>query len=309
MERPRDVGRVIERPGPWRHRYVAANGARFHVADVEPNRPDAPLVLMLHGFPEFWWTWRDQLPALAAAGYRAAAMDLRGYGASDKTPRGYDPVTLAQDVSGVVKALGERQAVLVGHGWGGYVAWAAAVLHPSQVAAICPISAPHPLPMLRAVRRHPAGPAAWHVLQMQPPWRPERRVARADGGYVAAHLRAWSAPGSTFPDAETAAVYQEAISLWPSSHCALEYHRWLFRSRLRSDGREFSATMRHPVTQPVCAVTGERDPVTSAATVEASRRWVTGPFATQTVAGSGHFPHEERSALLTDLLLAWLAGL
>ena len=77
-----------------------------------------------------------QLPALAAAGYRAVAMDLRGYGGSDKTPNGYDPLTLAQDVSGVVKALGGRSAVLVGHGWGGYVAWATAVLHAREVSAL-----------------------------------------------------------------------------------------------------------------------------------------------------------------------------
>src|SRR5262245_64861874 len=109
---------MVELPGPWAHRYVAANGARFHVVEAEPatGSAAAPLVLLLHGFAEFWWAWRDQLPALAAAGYRAVAMDLRGYGGSDKTPNGYDPRTLARDVSGVVKALGERSAVVVGHG-------------------------------------------------------------------------------------------------------------------------------------------------------------------------------------------------
>ena len=77
---------------------------------------DGPLVLLLHGFPQFWWAWRHQLPALADRGYRAAAMDLRGFGASDKPPRGYDPRTLAEDVSGVVRSLGERDAVVVGPG-------------------------------------------------------------------------------------------------------------------------------------------------------------------------------------------------
>ena len=127
MPRPRaHPSDPVEIPGPWQHRHVAANGARFHVAEAGP--PHGPLVLLLHGFPEFWWTWRDQLPALAAAGYRAVAMDLRGYGGSDKTPNGYDPVTLAQDVAGVVKTVGGRPAVLVGHGWGGYVGWATAAL-------------------------------------------------------------------------------------------------------------------------------------------------------------------------------------
>lgn len=108
--------------GLWTHRDVAANGARFHVAETG----EGPLVLFLHGFPEFWWAWRHQLPAVASAGYRAAAMDLRGYGGSDKTPRGYDPTTLAGDVAGVIRTLGVRSAVLVGQGWGGYVGWAVA---------------------------------------------------------------------------------------------------------------------------------------------------------------------------------------
>ena len=94
---------------------VAANGARFHVAVAG----EGPLVLLLHGFPTFWWTWRHQLPALAAAGHRVAAMDLRGFGASDKPPRGYDPRTLAEDVSGVIRSLGDRDAVVVGQGLGG----------------------------------------------------------------------------------------------------------------------------------------------------------------------------------------------
>jgi len=71
--------------GPWEHKFVSANGARFHVAELG----EGPLVVLLHGFPQFWWAWRDQLTALAEAGYRAAAIDLRGFGASDKPPRGY----------------------------------------------------------------------------------------------------------------------------------------------------------------------------------------------------------------------------
>ncbi|MGZ6850102.1 MAG: alpha/beta fold hydrolase [Nocardioidaceae bacterium] len=309
MVSPPDAVRVIEIPGPWQHRYVAANGARFHVAEAQPGRPEAPLVVLLHGFPEFWWTWREQLPALAAAGYRAVAMDLRGYGGSDKTPRGYDPATLAQDVAGVVKALGARSAVLVGHGWGGYVGWATAVQHPGQVSALCAVSAPHPLAMLRALR--PGGPrilALRHVLKMQMPWVPERRVADPDRGYVRGHLAAWSAPGSAFPDPDTAATYQAAIGLWPSSHCALEYHRWLFRSRLRADGRQFNASMRQPLAQPVAVVAGAEDPAVPPA-AGASRRYVTGAFREAVMPGVGHFPHEEDPAAFTDLLLSWLATL
>ena len=166
MTPPGDVSRAVELPGPWEHRYVAANGARFHVAAATGAPATGPLVLLLHGFPEFWWAWRAQLPALAAAGYRAVAMDLRGYGGSDKTPRGYDPMTLARDVSGVVKALGERSAVVVGHGWGGYVGWAAALLHAREVAALAAVAAPHPAAMLDLVRHVRRVDAVRHVLAM-----------------------------------------------------------------------------------------------------------------------------------------------
>ena len=109
--------------GPWRHREIAANGIRFHVAVGEQFAPTRPLILLLHGFGEFWWAWRHQIPALDAAGLSVAAMDLRGYGASDKTPRGYDPHTTAFDVAGVIKSLGFGSGVVVGHDWGGMAAW------------------------------------------------------------------------------------------------------------------------------------------------------------------------------------------
>ena len=295
----------VEIPGPWQHRHVAANGARFHVVEAGPA--DGALVLLLHGFPEFWWAWRDQLPVLASAGFRAVAMDLRGYGGSDKTPDGYDPLTLAQDVSGVVKSLGGRNAVVVGHGWGGYVAWATAVLHAREVSALCVVSAPHPATTLRALR--PRAVALRHVVSMQLPWLPERRLADPTSGFLREHLQSWSAPGSAFPDASTVATYQRTISLWPSSHCALEYHRWLVRSRLRTDGRRFRSSMRPAVSQPVLAITGAADPALPADAMRRSRAHVVGEMVEQALPGVGHFPHEEASGRFNSVLLDWLGGL
>lgn len=323
MTQPVDPAGIVEVAGPWTHRHVAANGARFHVVEAlrgpedsgstdrdATSATDPPLVLLLHGFPEFWWAWRHQLPVLAEAGYRAVAMDLRGYGGSDKPPRGYDPTTLAGDVARVIKALGERRATVVGQGWGGYVGWAAAAMHPREIRGLCAVAAPHPLEMI-PLRKGTLGSAKGltalrHVMKMQAPFVPERRLARPTSTYVADHLRAWSSPASRFPDHETATLYQRALGLWPAAHCALEYHRWLARSRLRADGRRFNATMEAPITVPVCTVHGTDDPAIPAHSSSRSRRWVAADCETHLVPGTGHFPHEEAPAAFTEVLLAWL---
>jgi pimeloyl-ACP methyl ester carboxylesterase len=309
MTPPGDVSRAVELPGPWEHRYVAANGARFHVAEATGAPATGPLVLLLHGFPEFWWAWRTQLPALAAAGYRAVAMDLRGYGGSDKTPRGYDPMTLARDVSGVVKALGERSAVVVGHGWGGYVGWAAALLHAREVSALAAVAAPHPAAMLDLVRHVRRVDAIRHVLAMQVPMLPERRLADPGSGFLRRHLTDWSAPESPFPGEGTVATYQAAISLWPASHCALEYHRWLLRSRVRADGRAFGRAMRAPVSQPVLCLTGGVDHALPLDGMRVTRRHVVGPLTESVLPGVGHFPAEEDPEGCTGALVDWLGTL
>src|SRR6201994_1168202 len=180
---------VIQLSGPWTHRSVTANGARFHVASLG----EGPLVLLLHGFPEFWWTWRHQLVALAEAGYRAVAVDLRGYGGSDKPPRGYDLITAAADMAGLIRALGEANATVVGHDWGGLTAWTMPAYFPKSVSRLAVVSMAHPLRMRARVLGNPlriAGAVAesdggagraGYPLAFQVPMFPERQLIR-DGG-------------------------------------------------------------------------------------------------------------------------------
>jgi pimeloyl-ACP methyl ester carboxylesterase len=144
-----------------------------------------------------------------------------------------------------------------------------------------------------------------HLLAMQVPWLPERRIAR--GSHVADHLSAWAAPGGEFPSAEEAARYRAAFALWPSPHCALEYHRWLFRSRFRADGRAFARMLRRKVAVPVLHITGAGDPAVQAGSALASARYVSGGFTDRTIDGAGHFPHEERPDAFNGVLLGWLS--
>ena len=125
---------------PLQHRFVTVDGVRLHVAEVG----EGPMVLFLHGFPELWYSWRHQLPALAAAGYRAVAIDQRGFGRSSKfwDPDAYRIHRVVADVVGLVAALGERQAVVIGHDWGAPVAWTAAWLHPEVFRGVMGVSVP-----------------------------------------------------------------------------------------------------------------------------------------------------------------------
>jgi len=293
---------VVRVAGPWTHRDVSANGALFHVAE----QGEGPLVLLLHGFPEFWWAWRHQMQSLADAGYRAAAVDLRGYGASDKPPRGYDPFTLSRDVAGLVRSLGERDAALVGHGWGGFLGWTAAALHPKVVRRLVVVSMPHPrrlraslLTEWRQLR------ASAYALGFQTPVLPERALTRHEGAAVERLLNAWAGPG--WPDAETARCYRAAMCIPGVAHCALEYHRWAIRSIPRPDGVRFTRRMRTPVRIPVLHLHGALDGSLRPSSARGSGRYVEAPYRWRLLDGVGHFPHEENPGRFDEEVLGWLA--
>src|SRR5690606_39233854 len=201
--------------GPWTHRFVTANGTRFHVAEAGTG----PLVLFLHGFPEFWWAWHKVLPAVADAGYRAVAVDLRGYGASDKPPRGYDGYTLAADVTGLIRALGERSATLVGAGAGGMMAWTAAAFHPKLVRRLVVVGAAHPLRLRAAVVVDPRGQfsAASPVLRFQLP-RYEHLLTRNNARKLGDFLLWWWGPRwvSSPEFSAYAAQYRTTMPITPS---------------------------------------------------------------------------------------------
>jgi pimeloyl-ACP methyl ester carboxylesterase len=289
--------------GPWSHRTVSANGTRFHVAE----RGDGPLVLLLHGFPEFWWAWRRQLISLSEAGYRAVAMDLRGYGGSDKPPRGYDLITAASDAAGLVRSLGEANAVIVGHDWGGLVAWTTAAYFPKVVRRLAVISVPHPLRVRGAVLADPRGQGrrSGYALGFQLPVLPERQLRQHHAERVGTLLRAWSGPG--WPDQETEDTYRTAMVMPSVAHSALEYHRWFVRSRFRPDGLRYARSMRAPIQAPTLHLQGSLDTCVLPATARGSGRYVDGPYRWRLLDGAGHFPHEEMPERFDTELRAWLA--
>ncbi|MDI1288587.1 MAG: alpha/beta hydrolase [bacterium] len=296
-----DPETFIRASGPWTHRDVSANGSRFHVVDAG----EGPAVLLLHGFPMFWWTWRRQVTALADAGYRVMAMDLRGYAGSDHPPEGYDPRTLSADVAGVIRCLGEEDAVIVGHGWGGLVAWSTAVLEPDTVRAIAPVSMPHPRQLRRALlRRGHQRSAMKYARSFQLPFVPENRLASRDGQRVAELISAWSHE-KDWLDEQTLDAYRAAFMRWPTPHTAVEYHRWAARSSIRPDGLSYMSLMEAPIQRRVLQVHGAHDPMMLPSSVDGSDEYVRGGYDRVDLE-CGHFPHEEVPDQFNSALLAWL---
>jgi pimeloyl-ACP methyl ester carboxylesterase len=233
-------------------------------------------------------------------------MDLRGYGASDKTPHGYDTITSAADVASVIRSLGEPEATVIGHDWGGWVAWSMPGLEPRVTRAIGAIGMAHPAALRAAYARSSAQRRAlrWLGPQQVPFW-PEHHLTRP--AYVARLLRAWSGPG--WPGAEELERYSTALRIPFVAHSAAEYHRWLVRSQPRRDGRRFRAGTEPEISVPVLQLHGSRDPLVLPATAAGSARFAAGPYDFHLLQGAGHFLPEERPAEVSDLLLAWLRTL
>ncbi|MFW0786571.1 alpha/beta hydrolase [Gordonia sp. CPCC 206044] len=298
-------------PGAWHHFDVRANGMRFHAVEADGRwHGDRPLVLLLHGFGEFWWSWRHQVTALAEAGFRAVAVDLRGYGDTDKPPRGYDGWTLAGDTNGLVRALGHTDATLVGHADGGLVCWATATLHPRVVSRIAVVASPHPRALRHEVLRDRAQRSAFlgGFLHNQLPRIGERRLTRRDGAFIEEFFAERAAPDWQLTEdyADTVRRNRSAIQIPYVAHSSLEYRRWAFRSQFRPDGARFMELMNQRLHIPVLALRGREDPFILDHLMAASHRWAAHMDYHQ-IDGSGHFAHQERPDDVTARLVELLA--
>lgn len=293
--------------GPWQHRNVAANGSRFHVVEAaaSSSTPQHRLVLLLHGFPQYWWAWRHQLEPLALAGHRVAAMDMRGVGGSDKPPRGYDTPTLVADVAAVARSLGAEELVLVAQGFGSWVGWAAPHYAPDLTVGVAVLGSVHPVLGYANPTVSGGAQRVAQVAHFQIPRLPERQLRT--GGLVDRLLQQWAGPG--WPSTAESRRYTEAIRIPSVAHCCLEPFRWAVRSRLRADGARFCARLEQPAPVPVLQLQGAQDGAVNPAQARLSGRYVRDAYDFRMVDGAGHFLPEEAPEQTTALLLDWLAGL
>ncbi|MDZ7364222.1 MAG: alpha/beta hydrolase [candidate division KSB1 bacterium] len=233
------------------HQYLQTNGITLHAIEAGPE--NGPLMILLHGFPEFWYGWRHQIEALAAAGYRVLAPDQRGYNLSDK-PKGivaYNLDALAADVMGLIDASGRDKASIVGHDWGGAVAWWTAVKYPQRVEKLAILNAPHPKVMRWSLLRNRAQRRkSWYFFFFQIPFLPEWRMRRADWEIGQRALQGTSRPG-TFSEADLV-LYREA---WSQPGAATGMINWYRAALQRRPARVTSSR----VTVPALIIWGTRD--------------------------------------------------
>lgn len=257
-----------------------------------------PGLVLLHGFPESAWSWHQQIEALAGAGFRVVALDLRGYGSSEARPP-YDLSTLSQDVLNVIDRVFDEPVGLVGHDWGGGIAWNLTARHPASVRRLCILNAPHPAPYQRAVRGNPRQiRASWYMYFFALPRVPEWILRRRGGRWIREFVRHHCLDTEPFDDA-LLDRHLEPLLAGPGLTAALGYYRSAVRRGLWNP-REFQRLP--PIEVPTRILWGRHDPsmvfdVLVPATLAAV------PDAELEVFEAGHYLHEERPEQITARLI------
>jgi epoxide hydrolase 4 len=279
------------------HAYVQTTDVRLHY--VAAGR--GPAVVLLHGFPDFWYGWRHQIPALADGGFRAVAPDLRGYNESDR-PRGvasYSLTALVQDIGHLIREVAPEGVSLVGHDWGGVIAWRLAAQRPDLVRRLVILNAPHHAAFRRELTRNPRQLLrSWYAILNQLPWLPELLLSAFDYDALRRVLRHGPA-GTPLMSAPELQQYIEVFSTEYALTAALNYYRAAARNMLRGENPP-------PTTAPpTLVIWGEQDPYLDKRLLDGLDGWVP-QLHIQRLPYAGHFLQWEEPTTINEQLLAFL---
>ena len=286
----------------WKHERVEANGIDFHCVTAG----EGPLVLLLHGFPQFWYAWRHQIPALAER-FKVVAPDLRGYGDTAKPPRvaDYRTEVLAADVAGLVKAFGQQKAHVVGHDWGGAVAWMTAIQQSQVVDKLAVLNCPHPLVFGKALRSNLRQLSrSWYMFFFQLPAIPELVFQLAPDQVVERMFRRMAIRKDTFSD-EDLREFRAALEKPGALTAAINYYRATFRniSSLRQLEREAPK-----IAAPTLLIWAENDVALGKELTYGMEPLFSGPLRIEYVPQCSHWVNEEQPELVNRLLLEFLVS-
>ena len=277
-------------------RKVTVNGVSLRCAVAG----DGPLVLLLHGFPERWFSWEPQVRALAAAGYRVVAPDLRGYGESDKPADGYDIETLSADVAGLIDAFGGGPAAVIGHDWGAAITWCAAERYPDRIARYAALNCPHPW-VLRDVGlfRSPKQLArSWYIVFFALPWLPEQWLSRGRAAVVARMFRRAAVDRTNFT-ADRVDRYRDSVRTPDDARPMIAYYRASLRAALSP------LAPPRTILQPGLLIWAEDDIALGLELITGHLRFAR-DLRVERIPRCGHFVQLERPEEVTARLLTWL---
>jgi len=279
------------------HRYADLGDVRLHYIEAG----EGPLVLLLHGFPQFWYQWRHQILALVEAGFRVVAPDMRGYNLSDKPPgvQAYRVELLARDVERLIRTCGEGTATVVGHDWGAIAAWIAAMRHPGRVERLAILNVPHPTRSLDGLLSPMQLLRSSYMFFFQIPRLPEKVIRAGDFALLRSVFRSDPVQPEAFT-AEDIERYIEAIAQPGALTASLNYYRAL----LRYPGETRALLKR--VEAPVLVIWGERDRFLSRRLAEPPRLWVPNLMRVKRLPNASHWVAEDRPLEVNTLLLDFL---
>jgi epoxide hydrolase 4 len=271
------------------HHYADSSGVKIHYAALGQG----PLVVMIHGFPDFWYTWREQMRALAAHDYRVAAVDLRGYNQSDQ-PTGveqYKMPLLVEDIAAVVKAEEAPNAVIVGHDWGGSVAWNVAMRRPDITRLLIICNLPHPAGIAREIATNPQQKKnSEYAFNFQKP--------EAHKALSAERLAQW------VTDPAARARYAEAFER-SNFESMLNYYKANYP---KPDAPAPPAEVTFPkVKAPVLMFHGLDDQALLPGALNGTWQWVERDLTIMTIPGAGHFVQQDAPQIVSDTMVDWLA--
>lgn len=277
------------------HAFVQTNGIRMHYVTAGKG----PLLILLHGFPQFWYSWRHQIPVLAEK-FQVVAPDLRGYGDTDRPPHtaDYRLSEVSKDIAGLIQALGHTKARIVGHDWGGATAWRLAMDQPQLVERLAILNSPHPRLFQKALRSNfTQMKKSWYIFFFQLPAFPELLFKMDPRGNLKKILRGMKRDTFSDKDLET---YLQAIQKPGAFKAALNYYRAAFRSSL-------SERKMEKIAAPTLIIWGEEDKALGKELTEGMEPLFSAPFRIAYIPNCSHWVQEEEPETVNRLLLEFLS--
>ena len=283
-------------PESWTHDFISTNGIKLHYV----TQGEGPLILFLHGFPEFWYSWRRQIPEFAQD-HKAVAVDLRGYNDSDKpeSPSAYVMAEFVRDVKGVIEGLGYQRCVLVGHDWGGAIAWSFAYAHPEMLEKLVILNLPHPAKFAAGLTTPQQLLRSWYIFFFQIPVLPELLIQLDDYQVLEQAFRKMAIDPSVFTNADIEA-YKNAFAKRGAVTAALNYYRNVFESGLTKPDWGV-------LDVPTLMIWGENDTALGKELTYGTEQYVR-DFRIKYIPNCSHWVQQERPELVNQYIREFLAG-